>query len=340
MVSDVCVRSVGGTIGRRGTGGRGAAINLHNHHWATCPPIPDLLSSFFSSHLLLLKGMSAQLCAHAYVLRRASATVYTGMALRVCWVCGCQEDRAGGGANSTRPNCPNVRGQPCQYEDLFGLHDIPGFTAPYRPTYRSSSLLFGAPYSGSGTSSWLAPHTLTPGSGTTPGAASAGQSSSAPGGGRRASFSFNGTDWFEADDPFASDSGSDGDDAAGPSATSGAGFPTSPLAPDTAAPGPTNGMRTTNYATASTPTRAGAPIPMEIIAVPREGQEGLLLRPCVDCGRRTGSFCDGCLAADRFPDEEWALGQHTPLCTVCDRQHNLCHLCRGLTWAVPPPHGV
>ena len=81
-------------------------------------------------------------------------------------------------------------------------------------------------------------------------------------------------------------------------------------------------------------------MPMEVIAVAEEGQEHLLLRPCVDCGLRTGCFCDWCLAIDRFPDEEWVPGQHTPLCTVCDQRHNRCHLCRGLNWVAPPPHGV
>ena len=28
-------------------------------------------------------------------------------------------------------------------------------------------------------------------------------------------------------------------------------------------------------------------------------------RPCVDCGMRTGSYCDFCFAQDRIPDEPW-----------------------------------
>ena len=63
-----------------------------------------------------------------------------------------------------------------------------------------------------------------------------------------------------------------------------------------------------------------------------------LLRGCVDCGRLTGSFCDGCHAADRLPMDHWALGQRTPLCTSCDRLHDACHYCRGVQWCTPPMH--
>ena len=151
-------------------------------------------------------------------------------------------------------------------------------------------------------------------------------------------YSYNGVDWFEGDDPFASDSGTDGE------SDMDRGTPNAPGVTTGSVPGYTPSThRTTpaaHYATARTPTRPGAAIPMEVIAVPREGQEHLLTRPCVDCGLRTGSFCDACLAADRFPEEEWVSGQHTPLCTICDsRNDGLCHLCRGLIWAVPPPHG-
>ena len=150
-------------------------------------------------------------------------------------------------------------------------------------------------------------------------------------------FSYNGVDWFEADDPFASESGSDEGsdvDLGAPTAADMTDVPPDP------SPTMSRNGHSGNYATARTPTRPGAAIPMEIIAIPREGEEGLLLRPCVDCGRRTGSFCDHCLAADRLPEEEWVEGQQTPLCTVCDRLHNRCHFCRGLTWARPPQFGV
>ena len=72
---------------------------------------------------------------------------------------------------------------------------------------------------------------------------------------------------------------------------------------------------------------------MEILA---GGDAEVLCRPCVDCGVRTGSFCDFCEAADRIPSEEWAEGQMTPLCTICDRIHDECHFCRDLPWCTPP----
>ena len=78
---------------------------------------------------------------------------------------------------------------------------------------------------------------------------------------------------------------------------------------------------------------------MQVLAV---GTEELLRRPCVDCGRRTGRYCDGnedgeCFAADRLPDEEWADRQLTPLCSECDNKHDMCHWCRGLAWCAAPP---
>ena len=55
------------------------------------------------------------------------------------------------------------------------------------------------------------------------------------------------------------------------------------------------------------------------------GDEAMFLRPCVDCGRHTGNFCETldqvghagwqggvCIAEDRVPSEEWAEGQRTP----------------------------
>ena len=75
---------------------------------------------------------------------------------------------------------------------------------------------------------------------------------------------------------------------------------------------------------------------LEVLAVASDA--ATLNRPCVDCGRRTGCFCDFCLAKDRDPAGSWEEGQHTPLCTECDREHEACHFCRGLQWATPPPH--
>ncbi|CAE7278367.1 unnamed protein product [Symbiodinium sp. CCMP2592] len=72
------------------------------------------------------------------------------------------------------------------------------------------------------------------------------------------------------------------------------------------------------------------------------GSYNELCRPCVDCGLYTGSYCDGdsedCFAADRVPSEQWADNQRTPLCTACDRRHDMCRFCRGIPWATPPAH--
>ena len=76
---------------------------------------------------------------------------------------------------------------------------------------------------------------------------------------------------------------------------------------------------------------------IEILAA---GDIQTLCRPCVDCSRFTGSYCDHCYAVDRMPNERWAVGQGTPLCTVCDHRYRACHFCRGLHWCAPRPHGV
>ena len=73
----------------------------------------------------------------------------------------------------------------------------------------------------------------------------------------------------------------------------------------------------------------------EVLAL---GDAKMLYRPCVDCRLMTGRFCDRCYAADRMPDEEWATGQLTPLCSQCDNKHDACHFCRGQSWCTPPPH--
>ena len=74
---------------------------------------------------------------------------------------------------------------------------------------------------------------------------------------------------------------------------------------------------------------------IQVLAV---GDGSMLLRPCVDCSRITGRFCDGCRAADRIPSEQWADNQMTPLCSRCDNEHEACHFCRGLHWCAPAPH--
>jgi hypothetical protein len=66
-----------------------------------------------------------------------------------------------------------------------------------------------------------------------------------------------------------------------------------------------------------------------------------LFRPCVDCGVRTGSFCETmaqvgqaewqggvCLAAHQMPTQDWAKDQRTPFCSSCEKQHGACHYCR------------
>ena len=78
---------------------------------------------------------------------------------------------------------------------------------------------------------------------------------------------------------------------------------------------------------------------MQVLAYAETAEEEELLRnsSCVDCGRRTGSFCDFCKAADRLPNQRWVANQQTPLCSVCDQAHDACHFCRGLLWVTPPP---
>ena len=66
------------------------------------------------------------------------------------------------------------------------------------------------------------------------------------------------------------------------------------------------------------------------------GSQEMLVRPCVDCGQWTGGFCEWCYAKDHAPDEEWAEGQRTPLCSECDNQNKACHFCRGLKACRPP----
>jgi hypothetical protein len=60
---------------------------------------------------------------------------------------------------------------------------------------------------------------------------------------------------------------------------------------------------------------------------------------CVDCGIRTGNFCDGedCTAAKRIPSEKWrSKVWRTALCSTCDDNNGgLCHYCRGIPWCRP-----
>ena len=72
---------------------------------------------------------------------------------------------------------------------------------------------------------------------------------------------------------------------------------------------------------------------LEVLSV---GDPHVLFRPCVDCGLRTGRFCDGCLAAVRVPTEVWAQGHMTPFCSHCETKRPFCHFCEGKAWATPP----
>ena len=63
-------------------------------------------------------------------------------------------------------------------------------------------------------------------------------------------------------------------------------------------------------------------------------------RPCVDCGRRTGNFCDAdCCAAGWCPSEQWCEGQITPHCNACEKLHGVCHYCRDVQSCTPPSWG-
>ena len=70
--------------------------------------------------------------------------------------------------------------------------------------------------------------------------------------------------------------------------------------------------------------------------------------PCVDCGLRTGNFCDGgisvaydqCHATDRVPHDYANTGglgiQRTPLCSYCETRFEFCRFCRGVASCTPP----
>ena len=73
------------------------------------------------------------------------------------------------------------------------------------------------------------------------------------------------------------------------------------------------------------------------------------LRPCVDCGERTGNYCETptplgsehwqggvCLAETWVPSEGWAEKQRTPLCTRCEGARGACHYCIKNQWCTPP----
>ncbi len=79
---------------------------------------------------------------------------------------------------------------------------------------------------------------------------------------------------------------------------------------------------------------------MEIFAMAEEVE--MLNRPCVECGKITGNFCEGlsgargdpCTAARRMPSQIWADGQRVPMCSTCEDQLKFCKFCRS-----PPVRG-
>ena len=78
---------------------------------------------------------------------------------------------------------------------------------------------------------------------------------------------------------------------------------------------------------------------MRILGEATEDQEGILVRPCVDCGRVTGNYCENeeCTAAHWIPSEKWREAQVTPHCSMCAAKYLVCHFCRGVRWVTPPP---
>ena len=78
------------------------------------------------------------------------------------------------------------------------------------------------------------------------------------------------------------------------------------------------------------------------------GDREMLIRPCVDCGLETGSYCetlsafDGelgvCPAVRWMPTETWSPGQCTPFCAVCEARYGACHFCREVPSCTPPRH--
>ena len=98
--------------------------------------------------------------------------------------------------------------------------------------------------------------------------------------------------------------------------------------------------RTAGRPGGATADAAPAPAELEVLAVADDSDPRVLQRPCVDCGRRTGRFCDYCRAADRFPAGDatgrgWAEGQLTPLCSACDNSRDACHYCLDI-WVTRP----
>jgi len=90
----------------------------------------------------------------------------------------------------------------------------------------------------------------------------------------------------------------------------------------------------------------GMPAGFGLWAAPREGPTTF---PCVDCGLKTGNFCDGgisvdydqCYAKARVPADYLNAGTlRTPLCTYCETMYDFCRFCRGLRACTPFTHEV
>ena len=89
------------------------------------------------------------------------------------------------------------------------------------------------------------------------------------------------------------------------------------------------------------------------------GDDAGLYRPCWDCGRRTGSWCDGgtatgrCSAVAVCPAEQWEQGQATPLTAAATHTLKKLNVERGgaphravgnsghwIVWRDPTRHSV
>jgi len=81
----------------------------------------------------------------------------------------------------------------------------------------------------------------------------------------------------------------------------------------------------------------GSMVELQVLAA---GTMELLCRPCVDCRRVTGRFCDYCFAADRMPEQTWADNQLTPFCSQCEETHVRCKYCRQDLAARTPRTGT
>ena len=95
------------------------------------------------------------------------------------------------------------------------------------------------------------------------------------------------------------------------------------------------------YLSAQSQLAAGLKSPqldqMLALSVTSVGTPDSLIRPCVDCGRMTGNFCENeCLAEHWLPSEHWSPGQSTPQCTRCEWKFVACHFCRRVHMATPP----